>query len=104
MNTQTFDDIDNAPDETPLVWGDLFAAMEPTPHRWVRTTPGMYWAMLEAVPPQAMGKGGFLVGEADHHNANGEAVYACFTESAGEYFQARYMTQAEFTGWKAIRS
>jgi hypothetical protein len=44
-----------------------------------------------------MGAGAFLVGEANHHNSNGEAVYAMFTSKNG--FSARYSTFAEFKSW-----
>ena len=91
---------------TPLEWDALWAVMQQNPHPWCETTEHMYYEMLGAVPPKDMGAGGFLVGEPQYHNANGEAVYACFITNQGkpERFQARYMTQAEFNKWKIIRA
>ena len=90
----------------PLEWDALWAVMRLKPHPWAETTENMYYRMLEAVPPQDMGNGGFLVGEPQYHSANGEAVYACFVTNHGkpERYQARYMTQREFTHWKRIRA
>jgi hypothetical protein len=78
----------------PLEWYELWAAMKEHPAEWITTTGEMYQAMLEAVPPQDMAMGAFLVGEPNHHNAEGEAVYACFTKRGG--YRARYLTQREF--------
>jgi hypothetical protein len=89
--------------DKPLVWNDLWEAMRPEPHAWVLTTEAMYWEMLGAVPPRAMGGGAFLVGEANHHNAQGSPVYACFKQ-VGDEFEARYMTLAEFRQFLSIRS
>ena len=94
------DAVSEADEQTPIEWADLWAAMDADPDRWFLTTETMFYAMLEAVPPQDMESGGFLVGEAHHHNAEGEAVYACFTSHAS--YQARYMTQREFDGWKVV--
>lgn len=88
---------------TPLVWADLWAAMRPEPHAWVPTTQEMFDEMLCVLPPRAQGGGAFLVGEANHHNANGKAVYACFKQVGNEY-EARYMTVAEFRQFLSIRS
>lgn len=77
------------------VWKELFDAMDAAPAEWVATTEEMYYAMLEAVPPQDMSLGMFLVGESTRHNARGEAVYACFKVMATGPV-ARYATQAEF--------
>lgn len=87
----------------PLVWADLWAAMRPEPHQWILTTEHMFDEMLGALPPADMGGGAFLVGEANHHNAAGDAVYACF-KRVGLEFEARYMTRTEFREFKAIRS
>lgn len=86
----------------PLVWADLWAAMDANPTRWIPTTSEMYWEMLECLPPRMMGKGGFLVGEANNHNADGESVHACFVQH-GDSFEARYMTCAEFKQWLSVR-
>ena len=88
-----------------LEWADLWAAMDAEPTKWHPTTEAMYWAMLEALPPRAMGGGGFLVGEANNHNSKGEAVYACFIHHRTlDEYEARYMTHAEFKSWLSIRS
>lgn len=87
----------------PLEWAQLWAAMDSAPGSWIPTTENMYWEMLGCVPPAAMGNGGFLVGEAHHHNENGEAVYACFRQN-GETFEACYMTKREFSALKVVRS
>lgn len=86
----------------PLVWADLWAAMDADPDRWQTTTAEMFYEMLGAVPPEAMGGGAFLVGDPASHNASGEAVYACFREVGGEY-EARYMTRREFRNFLSIR-
>ena len=95
-----------ADEPTPLEWDDLWRAMDALPHTWILTTENMFYRMLDAVPPQDMGSGGFLVGEAQYHNAANEPVYACFAELpdglGGSYFAARYLTQREFTDWKMI--
>ena len=80
-----------------LEWAPLWDAMKSTPGAWIPTTEAMYWEMLECVPPRAMTSGSFLVGEADHHNADGYAVYACFKKFSDDY-NARYMTLAPFKG------
>ena len=80
-------------------WKELFDAMDAAPGEWIATTEAMYYAMLEAVPPQDASFGAFLVGEPTRHNAKGEAVYAAFRATpAGA--DARYMTQAEFNEYK----
>ena len=86
----------------PLVWDALWTAMRAEPHAWVPTTERMYWHMLECVPPIDAGHGAFLVGEPNHHNDNGEPVYAGFVSRNG--FMARYMSRREFAQWKAIRN
>ena len=89
------DDLNNAM-RGPVVWNELWAAMEETPSAWIETTEEMYWEMLEAVPPVKMTGRHFLVGEAHHHNEQGEAVYACF-KKAGTRFFARYLTVTQFS-------
>lgn len=80
------------------VWQELWDAMDANPSEWIETTEKMYWDMLEVLPPRAQTPSAFLVGEANHHNANGEAVYACFCET-GDKYRARYMTLKEFKGF-----
>ena len=79
----------------PLEWQALWDAMEANPSEWIPTTESMYWEMLEAVPPRAQKKTAFLVGEADHHNADGYPVYSCF-KRAGDTFYAKNMTFKQF--------
>lgn len=79
----------------PLVWQPLWDAMEANPTAWIPTTEQMYWEMLEVLPPRLMTGSAFLVGEAHHHNAEGQAVYACFSQT-GENYRARYMTAQQF--------
>jgi hypothetical protein len=98
-----FERDDTVIDTGPLEWAELWAAMRPEPHHWVLTTQNMFDEMLGAVPPRAMGNGCFLVGEADHHNNEGRAVYACFKHIHGGGIEARYMTSAEFTQLKMVR-
>lgn len=69
--------------------------MKSTPHPWVLTTDAMYWHMLECVSPRSLRQDAFLVGEADHDNQDGQAVYACFMQR-GNVTKARYMTFKEF--------
>src|SRR4030067_3715068 len=99
-------DVVSEKDEIPLEWNELWDAMRAVPHPWILTTEDMFYSMLEAVPPQDMGSGGFLVGEAQYHNAANEPVYACFAGlpngSGGSLFQARYLTPREFSTWELI--
>lgn len=80
---------------TTLEWAPLWDAMKTTPEAWIPTTEAMYWEMLEVLPPRKMMGTNFLVGEADHHNADGRAVYACFCKF-GDSYRARYLTVDEF--------
>ena len=84
----------------PLEWQPLWDAMGASPNDWIPTTEAMYWEMLGVVPPRKMIGQQFLVGEADNHNENGEAVYACFTKYCDKY-AAKYMTVNEFVEWFA---
>ncbi len=81
--------------QSPLEWKALWDAMKAAPAAWIPTTEAMYWNMLECLPPRAQRNGAFLVGEAETHNAEGKAVYACFKQSSDD-FSARYMTLSEF--------
>lgn len=81
----------------PLEWSALWSAMKAAPAAWIPTTEAMFWHMLECVPPADQTRAAFLVGEADHHNSRGQAVYACFQEARGGFF-ARYLTREEFRG------
>jgi len=78
-----------------LEWQALWDAMDANPEAWIPTTEKMYWDMLEVLPPEKMIGRNFLVGEASHHNSQGEAVYSCFTKF-GDTYKAKNLTVAEF--------
>lgn len=79
----------------PLEWQPLWDAMDATPEAWIPTTEAMYWHMLEALPPRKMLGRNFMVGEPLRHNANGEAVHACFA-TFGDSYKARNLTLTQF--------
>ena len=81
-----------------LEWKELWDAMDLNPAEWIPTTKAMYWEMLEVLPPEIMSQTAFLVGEANDHNENGEAVYACFKQVNDDYF-AKHLTVAEFKNY-----
>jgi len=67
-----------------------------------------YLKMLEILPPQEMGEGGynfedvplpidehFLVGEPSDHNERGEAVYECYVMALGKYWYIGQYTSVE---------
>ena len=81
--------------QTPLTWQPLWDAMRANPAQWIPTTEQMFWDMLEVLPPRLQGSSAFLVGEADHHNNEGRAVYACFCKIGSQY-RAKYMTTEQF--------
>ena len=94
-NTQSLcDDLNNAL-RGPVVWNELWDAMKETPTAWIETTEKMFWDMLECLPPKRMDSQKFLVGEADHDNGRGEAVFACFRRVGSRVF-ARYLTIAQY--------
>lgn len=78
-----------------LEWDALWDAMDQNPETWVSTTPEMYWEMLGVLPPRKMIGENFLVGEPLRHNAQGQAVYACFTKF-GDSYRARNLTVQQF--------
>ena len=79
----------------PLEWDALWDAMDANPQEWIPTTEAMYWHMLEVLPPRKMLGQNFLVGEANCHNAEGEAVYSCFTKF-GDTYKAKHLTLRGF--------
>ena len=79
----------------PLEWSALWAAMDAQPEAWIETTESMYRQMLECLPPAEFCGSGFLVGEPKTHNAQGEAVHACFRKVGGTY-RARHITFSQF--------
>lgn len=68
-------------------WAELWAQMDAHPDEWIATTEGMFYEMLEVLPPAAYAVRGFLVGEPVRHNAQGEA-----------------MTLREFNDWREVRN
>ena len=78
-----------------LEWKELWDAMDAAPDAWIETTEGMYWHMLEVVPPRAQLGDRFLVGEPLRHNEEGKAVHACFKEIGPQFF-AKNMTVEQF--------
>lgn len=78
-----------------LEWKALWDAMDANPDQWIETTEKMYWEMLEVLPPRSMKGENFLVGEANHHNAEGYPVYSAF-KRVGDTFYAKHMTYSEF--------
>ncbi len=56
-----------------------------------------YYEMLEALPPQAMVKNAFLVGEPTDH-VKGQPVYECYFRDEGMSFRAGIMSEKTFIG------
>lgn len=79
----------------PLEWQPLWDAMDANPDAWIPTTEAMYWQMLNVVPPRKRMGENFLVGEANYHNEQGQAVYSCFTKF-GNTYKAKNLTVNEF--------
>lgn len=69
-----------------------------SPITWTETTEDTYWEMLEILPPAAMARGGFLVGEPmDHHAVSGQPRFAGYIQRGQLFFEAsRPLTEAEF--------
>jgi hypothetical protein len=78
-----------------LEWQELWNAMDASPNEWIPTTEAMYWQMLEVLPPRKMLGQNFLVGEANDHNSDGEAVYSAFIKF-GDTYKAKNLTLREF--------
>lgn len=79
----------------PLVWAELWAAMDANPNQWIETTEEMYWEMLEVLPPRKMIGKSFMVGEPLRSNGKGESIHACF-KKIGNTYRAKNMTVNEF--------
>ncbi len=58
---------------------------------WIEVSDERYVEMLCVLPPEAMLRGAFLVGEAsDHCPLTGEPRFACFSrESDGKHYESR---------------
>ena len=82
----------------PREWAELWATMDENAEAWVETTEGMYWSMLECLPPRKMSANAFLVGEPLRHNERG-AVHSCFLRIGGTYW-AKNLNVCDFEGVK----
>ena len=89
---------------TALTWSALWEAIGDEYHnanveqrepRLIPTTREMADEMRGVVPPRLHTSAGFLMGEANHHNNAGRAVYAGFVRLGSDWF-ARYATADEF--------
>lgn len=74
------------------------AEQDAEPRTWSEVTKERYWEMLEVLPPAAMQRGAFLIGEASNHCAKtGRARFACYKEETGKFFElASPITFKEF--------
>ena len=74
------------------------AERQRTPITWSATTKAQYWEMLECLPPAAMSKGWFLVGEPyDHDAGNGQPRFSAYRQYGNTYeTSSRPITRAEF--------
>jgi hypothetical protein len=86
-----------------LVELDVFVAakaarQDSAPRVWDEVTEQRYLDMLEALPPAAMKRGAFLVGEPDdHHAATGLPRFRCFKKEGSRHFRCSApMTIREF--------
>lgn len=74
------------------------AERQRTPITWEPTTEERYWEMLEVLPPAAMYRGGFLVGEpADHDAGSGEPRFEAYCQTGNRFtVSSRPITRREF--------
>lgn len=65
---------------------------------WTEITEDRYDEMLNVLPPAAMARGAFLVGEPwDHHATNGMPRFSCFKADGGKFFSlSGHITLAQF--------
>ena len=78
---------------------DEYRAAQKIAPNAIRFTPcdsASYYEALGAVPPQAYGKHGFLMGEPYTHNARGESVWYAFFAYGNERYAAALMTERQF--------
>jgi len=75
------------------------AEQQHTPITWEETTAETFNDMLNVLPPAAMLRGGFLLGEPhDHDAATGEPRFTAFRKRGGRYeVSCRPMTVDEFS-------
>ncbi len=68
---------------------------------WKKTTEERFNAGLDHMIPTAMTDCGFLVGEADDHNAERQPRYGAFVKISGEFFESTVpITVNEFDSLK----
>ena len=69
---------------------------------WAETASELFYEMLGCLPPEVMEHGGFLVGEASDHVANGteypEATFSAFMKIGDKFYKAsRPLTRYQFS-------
>ena len=81
-------------------WCNWKAEQQRTPITWAATTQERFDYALNVLPPAAMLRGGFLLGEpCDHDAGNGLPRYAAFRQRGDVYEESnRPMTGLEFAG------
>ena len=74
------------------------ARQDAEPREWKEVTKERYMDMLEVLPPAAMRRWAFLVGEPyDHHAGTGRPRFACFKREGGNHYELScHITHAEF--------
>jgi hypothetical protein len=79
-------------------WCAWKAAQQRTPITWQPTTPERYEYALNAVPPEVMWRGWFLMGEPENHDAgNGQPRSYAYRNGLGGFeVSSRPMTRSEF--------
>jgi hypothetical protein len=80
-------------------WRAAKAARQDAQERkWIEVTHDAYWWALECLPPAAMWRGAFLVGEPqDHHVGTGRPRFRCLKEEQGKFYELTApITCAEF--------
>ncbi len=65
----------------------------------IPVTDKKYYEMLECLPPQALVKNAFLVGEPVRHNHKGEALYDCYAHKDKQGYFVGTITEKEFKTW-----
>ena len=59
----------------------------------------IYEYFLDCVPPRIMASNGYLVGEPDDHDKDGNARYGMYYTEAGKYYYAGKATLKDFLLW-----
>lgn len=84
-----------------MSWDEYEAAKwakENTPVKWVRISQARYDDLFECLPPRAVARSAFMVGEpTDHYGNGGSARFQACKEQRGRYYaSSRPLTVAEF--------